>query len=42
MYYLWKEKGMLPSTFYNLKAGEKVVLRAFSDIKIKDDYRGGE
>lgn len=37
MYYLWAVKGMLPSQFYNLKAGEKVILRAFVEAKIEND-----
>ncbi|MEF2114924.1 MULTISPECIES: hypothetical protein [Clostridium] len=44
MYYLWHEKDMLPSEFYSLKAGDKTILGAFAEIKIKDDAKtqGGE
>lgn len=39
MYYLWAVKGMLPSEFYNLKAGEKLILRAFVETKVKNDKK---
>lgn len=39
MYYLWAVKGMLPSQFYNLKTGEKVILRAFVETKISNDKK---
>lgn len=29
MYYLFKEKDILPGTYYNLSEGEKVVISAF-------------
>ncbi len=29
MYHYWKTKGIRPSTFHNMKAGELVVIRAF-------------
>lgn len=29
MYYLFKEKDILPNIYYNLREGEKIVVRAF-------------
>lgn len=29
MYYLFKEKGVMPGNYYRLPAGDKVVIRAF-------------
>ncbi len=29
MYYLFKEKNIIPSSYYNLLQGEKVIIRAF-------------
>lgn len=29
MYYLFKEKGVMPGSYYRLPAGDKVVIRAF-------------
>ena len=29
MYYLFREKNVLPGSYYNLPAGDKVVIRAF-------------
>ena len=37
MYYLWDEKDMLPSQFYNLKCGEKLILTAFVETKVEND-----
>ena len=37
MYYLWSEKGMLPSQFYGLKCGEKLILSAFVERKVEKD-----
>jgi hypothetical protein len=29
MYYLFKEKSVLPGSYYNLPEGDKIVIRAF-------------
>lgn len=31
MYYIFIHFGILPGTYYNLPAGQKIVLRAFAD-----------
>ena len=32
MYYLFKEKNILPGEYYNLSLGEKLVIRAFFEF----------
>lgn len=40
MYYLFKEKNILPNIYYNLREGEKIVVRAFfeydMDLRTKE------
>jgi len=37
MYYLFKEKNIMPGSYYNLSPGEKIILRAFfeKDMEIR-------
>lgn len=35
MYYLFKEKDILPGTYYNLPEGEKAVIRAFFEYDLE-------
>ena len=35
MYYLFKEKNIMPGSYYNLPPGEKVLIRAFFEIDIE-------
>lgn len=36
MYYYWSRKGIRPSVFYNMSAGERIVIRAFFEEEIKE------
>ncbi|MFR4978355.1 MAG: hypothetical protein ACLUDG_05470 [Butyricicoccus sp.] len=36
MYYMFRHHNMLPSVFYQLPAGERIVLRAFAMQEIED------
>ena len=35
MYYLFKEKNMLPHQYYNLNEGEKMILAAFFEFDME-------
>lgn len=35
MYYLFMEKNLLPGDYYNLKEGEKMVIRAFYEFTME-------
>lgn len=35
MYYLFMEKNLLPGDYYNLKEGEKMVVRAFYEFTME-------
>lgn len=35
MYYLFKEKNILPGTYYNLSEGEKRIIRAFFEFDME-------
>lgn len=41
MYYFWKTKGLRPSVFWNMPAGEKIVLRAFYEYETTKDTQKG-
>ncbi|MCD3234328.1 hypothetical protein G8V06_09515 [Clostridium botulinum D/C] len=41
MYYLFKYKNILPSSFYVMKSGEKKILHAFV-MKENEDARKGQ
>lgn len=36
MYYYWRHGRVRPSVFYNMAAGEKMVIRAFFEQEIED------
>jgi hypothetical protein len=36
LYYYWVTKGIRPSFFYELPAGELAIIRAFYEIEIKE------
>lgn len=35
MYYCWDKHGMLPSVYYNMDIGERLILKAFFERKME-------
>ncbi len=40
MYFLFREKGVLPGAYYHLPEGEKVVVRAFFEHMMEERIHG--
>lgn len=42
MYYLFKYKNIMPSTYYNMGFGEKTIIRAFIKQESEEFYKASK
>jgi hypothetical protein len=44
MYWNWKKRALRPSVFYSMPRGEQIILQAFFEIEMDEEYgtTGGE